>query len=138
MADSQAHMPVQVVNERSIPVHLTDGSYLLPNTLTKMRSMNNRLIVEAYQKQGLQTTISQGFAFIEQKVSLKGLKVLIDAKLADGTIVLAGSTAYIKEEVLHTAPWAQKSYQCDTFLVPFMPIDATHVDFITPPGDDAA
>ena len=102
------------------------------------RSMNNRLIVEAYKKEGLKTVVNQGFAMIEQKVSLKGLKVLMDAQLSDGTFVAKGSTAYIKEELLHTQPWAKQSYTCNFLNEPFMPIDITHVDFIVPPPKDAA
>lgn len=106
--------------------------------LDSPRSMNNRLVVEAYQKEGLKSKTSNGFAYIEQKVSLKGLEVLMDAKLADGTFVPKGSVAYVKEETLHTQQWATKVMQCDTFDKPFLIIDALHVEFIVPPGNPAA
>jgi hypothetical protein len=107
-------------------------------TLTATRSMNNRLVVEAYKKGELQSTVSNGFAFISQKVTVKGLKVLMDAKLNDGTFVPKGSTAYIKEESLHTQPWAQKVLESDTLKVPFIIVDLSSVEFIAPPSDEAA
>ena len=107
--------------------------------LTSGRSINNRLVVEAYKKEALQASVNNGFAFIAQKERVKGLQVLMDAKLSDGTYVKKGSIAYIKEESLHTQAWAQKILESDTFPVPFLIIDATHVDFIVPPsGKDAA
>jgi hypothetical protein len=95
------------------------------------RSFNNRLVVESYEKQGLQSTVSNGFAFIQQKVTVKGLKVLLDAKLTDGTLIKKGSTAYIKEEALHTQPWAQKILESDAIPVPFIIVDMSFVEFIT-------
>ena len=66
-----------------------------------MYSLNNRLILEQYKKQELKAEISGGFAKMAHKVSLKALKVLVDAKLSDGSIVPAGSVAWVKEEYLH-------------------------------------
>lgn len=68
-----------------------------------MRSLNNRLILEQYKKEAIKTDISGGFARMAQKISLKGLKVLVGTVLADGTQVPAGSTAFLKEEYLHNA-----------------------------------
>lgn len=101
-------------------------------------SVNNRLVVEAYKKEGLKSDVKNGFATIAQKVSVKGLTVLMDAKLADGTLVPRGSVAYIKEETLHNQQWAQKALEADTIGVPFLIVDLTHVEFITPPRDSAA
>lgn len=107
-------------------------------TLTTPLSFNGRLIVEAYKKEGLKSHVSNGFAFIEQKVSLKGLSVLIDAKLSDGTLIPKGSTAYIKEELLHTSPWAQKILQSETLPGQFIVVDIANVEFVAPPRGDAA
>lgn len=106
--------------------------------LTSTRSMNNKLIVEAYKKEGLKATEKNGFAMITQKMSLKGLRVLVDAKLSDGTFVPRDSTAYIKEEYLHTAAWAKNPLQCDTLRDQFLIVDVAHVEFIAPPGMPAA
>ena len=103
-----------------------------------MKSINNRLIVEAYKKEGLRSTVQNGFARIEQKSSLKGLTVLMDAKMNDGFVILKGSTVYIKEEELHTKPWAQKVLESDTLGVPFIIVDLANVEFISQPPDDAA
>lgn len=108
------------------------------NPLSSPRSMNNRLVVEAYKKEGLKATVSNGFAMVAQKVTVKGLSVLMDARLADGTFVPAGSTAYIREEYLHTAPWAQKTLECPMFPSNFMIVDLSNVEFIAPPGAPAA
>jgi len=113
---------------------MDDGMFHLEST----RSMNNRLIVEAYKKEGLKSTISQGFAYIEQKVSVKGLTVLVDAKLSDGTFVPKGSIAYIREESLHTQAWAQKVLECDTLKTPFIIVDISNVEFISPPPPNEA
>lgn len=107
-------------------------------TLESARSFNNRLIVEAYKKEGLKSRISNGFASVEQRVAVKGLTVLMDAKLSDGTFVPRGSTAYIKEELLHTAPWAQKILESDTFQIPFIIVDMANVEYISPPNAPAA
>lgn len=101
-------------------------------------SVNSRLVVEAYHKDGLKKSVNSGFATIAQKVSVKGLKVLIDAKMNDGTIIPAGSTAYIREETLHTQPWAQKILECDTIRGQFMIAEMSHVEFISPPTEPAA
>lgn len=104
-------------------------------------SINNRLILETYKKDGLQATVSKGFASVQQKVSLKGLKVLMDAQIVlHGTMqfIPAGSTAYIKEEKLHSSEWALKPLRCDTLPMEFIVVDATHVDFVAPPPGDVA
>jgi hypothetical protein len=107
-------------------------------TLESARSFNNRLIVEAYKKEGLKSRVSNGFAMVEQKVAVKGLTVLMDAKLSDGTFVPKGSTAYIKEELLHTASWAQKILESDTFRIPFIIVDMTNVEYVVPPTGEVA
>lgn len=65
-----------------------------------MQSLNNRVFTEVYKKQELKARVQGGFALMEHKSALKPLKVLVDAKLADGTLIPAGSTAYVKEETL--------------------------------------
>jgi len=111
-------------------------------TLDFPLSMNNRLIVEAYKKEGLRATEKNGFAFVSQKLALKGLKVLVDTRLDDGTrfglYVRKGSTAYIREESLHTQAWAQKALECETLPCPFLIVDMQFVEFLSPPPDEAA
>lgn len=112
-----------------------------PKTITffnSTRSMNNRLIVEAYKKEALRATEKNGFAMVSQKITLKGLKVLVDAKLNDDTLVPVGSIVYIKEEVLHTQAWAQKPLECEAIGEPFLIVDLNFVEFISPPKEVSA
>lgn len=109
---------------------IDDGAYTLPGPT----SMNNRLIVEQYVNQGqLKATIQHGIAMVSQKVSLKGLKVLVDARLSDGVLVLAGSIAFIKEEKLHAQQWAKQIMECDVFTSKFIIVNLVDVEFIVPP-----
>lgn len=97
-----------------------------------LTSVNNRVIVEAYKKEGLKSTVSNGFASIAQKNNLKGLKVLADAQLADGTVVRRGYTVYVREETLHTAAWAAKTLEAPGIIEgPFMVMDGSHVEMVT-------
>lgn len=96
-------------------------------------SLNNRLIVEAYKKEALRGEVKNGFSFLAQKITSKGLRVLADAKLTDGTVILKGSMAYFREETLHTAPWATKSLQSDAIEGDFLVVDIVHADYIVPP-----
>jgi len=101
----------------------------------KKRSVNNRLIVETYKKESLKAVERNGFASISQKLALKGLKVLIEAMLSDNTLVQKGSIVYIKEEILHTQAWAQKTLECDAIEGPFLIVDLVHVEFIVSPKE---
>lgn len=109
-------------------------------------SLNNRFVVEPYTTdRGLKATERNGFAMITQKISLKGLKLLVDAKLTgygneslsiDGSsmsgpfTVKAGSFIYIREELLHTQVWAQKPLECDGIEGKFIIVDASYVEFV--------
>ena len=104
-------------------------------------SLNNRLVLEEYIKQGLQPKFQGGIATPGQRDGLKGLTVLIDAYLSDGRHIPRGSTAYIKEEVLHNhAATVFKALTCATFPVKFMVVESSYVDFIDTPDEpeDAA
>lgn len=99
-----------------------------------MLSLNNRLILEQYVKQEIKINTEGGMARMEHKISLKPLKVLADAKLADGTMIYAGSVAYLKEEYLHNAnnrgvtlPTFQNEAVCDE---PFIIVDMINVEMI--------
>lgn len=102
-------------------------------------SVNNRLILEAYvSDRSLRANVSNGFAKLDQKIAVKGLRVLIPATLSNGTHVPAGSMAYIREELLHTQPWATKNYECDTIKGKFIIVDQQHIEFISGPELPAA
>ena len=97
-------------------------------------SLNNKLIVEAYKKEALRSKEVNGFAFVDQRLNLKGLKILVSSFLNNGQLfVEAGSTAFIKEDLLHTQQWAQKPYECDSINGQFLIVDVNNVEFIQPP-----
>lgn len=96
-------------------------------------SLGNKVIVEVYKKEALKTQEKHGFAFIEQKLKLKGLKVLADAHLSINGVefrIYKGSIAYIKEELLHTQAWAAKPLESDAIEVPFLVVDVNHIEFV--------
>lgn len=94
-------------------------------------SLNDRLILEIYKTDGsLKTEIKNGIAFVQQKIALKGLKVKMNTTLSNGTKILAGSIAYLKEEDLHNREWAKKPLTCDALSEPFIIVDSKDVQFI--------
>src|ERR1700687_4433841 len=127
-------MAVQIKDSKANTTRLMEGSicYIELEHLSSARSLNNRLIVEPYKKEALRANVTSGFAFVDQKLSLKGLKVLVDAKLSDGTFIPKGFVAYVKEETLHTQQWAQKSMECDSIDGKFLILDITYVEFVAP------
>lgn len=96
-------------------------------------SINNRLILEQYVPRAIEAKVSNGYASVAQKVTLAGLKLLVPGRLQDGTVIPAGSTAFIKETVLHVQPWAKDSFEADGIPGRFIIADLNLVDFIVPP-----
>lgn len=97
-------------------------------------SVNNRLIVEPYVKEGLKPEVKSGFAMVSQKVTVKGLKLLVEAHIRESSEISralpVGSTIYIREELLHTQPWALKRYEAEGVEGPFMIVDLANVEFV--------
>jgi hypothetical protein len=100
-------------------------------------SLNNRVVLEQYIKEGLKAKISGGIATPGQRDGLKGLRVLMDAYLTDGRHIPKGSVAYLKEEVLHSHQWASKPLTCDTIDGKFLIVDLSFVEFFDTPGNAA-
>ncbi len=100
-------------------------------------SVNNKLILEPYVKEALKAEFRGGIAVPGQRDGLKGLKVLISARLSDGQFIPKGSTVYIKEETLFNHTWASKVSTCDTVSGKFISVDYSFVEFIVTP-DEAA
>lgn len=96
-------------------------------------SFNNKIIVEAYVKGEIRSKERNGFALIDQKGRLHGLKVLVESKLNDKQVIPAGSIAYFKEEDLHTQAWAGKILECDVIEGKFIIVDLSHVQFFNFP-----
>ena len=93
-------------------------------------SLNNRLIVEQYVKEGLKAKVQGGIATPGQRDGLKGLKVLVNAILPNGDVLYRGSTVYVREEVLHNHPWASKPLTCDAIPDKFMIVELSFVELI--------
>ena len=98
-----------------------------------MYSINNRLVVEQYVKEGLKAKTISGIATPGQRDGLKGLKVLVTFHSKDISIP-EGSTVYVREEVLHTHPWASKPLNCSVLGVPFLMLELSYVEFIEEPS----
>lgn len=96
-------------------------------------SLNNRLILSVHKTDGaIKSSERNGLAFIQQKVAVVGLKVLMNAHLSDGSIIPEGSTAHIKEELLQTQPWAKKILESEALSEKFIIVDLNNVEFVTP------
>jgi hypothetical protein len=96
-------------------------------------SLNNRLIVESYKDPRVHKSLERnGFAMLSQKITLKGLKVLVPFK-KDDLDIPTGSIAYIREELLYTQAWAKQVFECDEIKEPFIIIDSQYVEFIKKP-----
>lgn len=98
-----------------------------------MKSIN-KYIVETYKEdRALKATVNNGFAMVQQKVSVKGLKLLADAAISLGGTayeVPAGSVVFIKESSLQAAPWAKQALSADGIEGDFMIVDPSQVEFI--------
>jgi hypothetical protein len=105
-------------------------------------SLNNRLVLEPYTSDGqVKSTTGSGFAMIQQKVKLVGLKLLMAAKVDDfgqfsvdgitmPRVISKNSIAFIREEYLHTQVWAKKLLECEGIEGKFIIVDLQHVEFI--------
>lgn len=98
-------------------------------------SIGTKLVVEAYVKEALRAKEVSGFARLDQKDNLKGLKVLVSARLPNDIFIPKGSIAYIKEELLHAQPWAQKTFKSEALEVSFFMVDMIYVEFVGPPPE---
>ena len=96
-------------------------------------SFNNKLILEVYKNDKIvKSEMRNGLAFIGQKRKVVPLKLLVNAKLNDGTIILKGSTAYIKEESLFSQAWAKINLESEILGDVYMPVDLSNVEFVMP------
>jgi len=100
-------------------------------------SLNNRLVLEQYVKEGLKAKIQGGIATPNQKDGVKGLRILMATNLADGRHIPAGSTAYIREKTLYEQAWANTPLTCDTISGKFILADLQFIEFISTPEDVA-
>jgi hypothetical protein len=99
------------------------------SSTSRKASVNNRFIVEPYRAEALKQTVTSGFATISQKAAVKGLKLLMEAHLSDSRVVLAGSTIFVKEALLHTQPWAKEILEAEG-VGKFIIVSIENVEFI--------
>jgi hypothetical protein len=96
-------------------------------------SLNNRVIVEPYKTdKTLKAEVRNGFAMIEQKVTVKGLKLLAEAHTEKYGFISKGSMVYIRESYLHSQEWAKTIFKSDGIEGPFIIVDLNFVEFIGP------
>ena len=104
-------------------------------------SLNGKFIVSPYMnKNQIEASSGMGFARIQQKIALKGLKLLVPVQLdkplklssQDSKILVIpkGSMVYVKEEQLFTQAWAKNIQECDAIEEKFIIVDAQHVEFV--------
>lgn len=120
-----------VFQEGSEPVNALTGDVTSAPKLAP-RSLNGRFIVESYKEdRGLKATVTNGFAMVQQKVSLKGLKLLADAQNTSGQyIARKGDMVYIRESLLQAQPWAKATFTSDAIDGEFMIVDQTYIEFV--------
>lgn len=96
------------------------------------RSLNGRFILESYKEdRALKSTVQNGFAMVQQKVSVKGLKVLADVQNASGQfIAYKGDIAYVREHSLQSQPWAKATFTSDAIEGEFMIVESAHIEFV--------
>ena len=90
-----------------------------------IEGINNKLILEPYRgKHGLRAkNVTGGFATLDQKTNLVGLKVLCSGVIQNGRIcrpVEKGDYVYFSEEVLYTQEWPKKILTADFIEEPFI------------------
>lgn len=102
-----------------------------------MTSVNNKIILRPYvNTEGLKKEIRNGFAMVQQKSTIKGLKVLMDSRTEKCGLVEKGMIAYLSEELLCTQPWAKKVMSSDAVDGPFIIVDIGFIDFIGKAEDE--
>jgi len=106
--------------------------------LDKPTSFNGKLVLEVYVHTEVRSNTTKGWTGVVQKNNLKGLKVLVDANLPNGSSVSAGSVAWIKEDLLHSSPWAKDVRKCDFIPGEFILVNMNEVEFVSPPEGTVA
>jgi hypothetical protein len=109
----------------------------MENTSNRSRliAINGRVIVETYKEdRALKSKVQNGFATIEQKSQLVGLKALADGLLTaaqgESQYVAKGDVVYIREALLRDAAWAKVSFTADLIEGNFMIVESQYVEFV--------
>lgn len=95
-----------------------------------MKFSNARFILEPHKTdKSLTAKVNHGWAQVSQKINLIGLTVKVDTTFAEKE-VKAGSKAYIREEFLHTQPWASKVLEAAGIEGQFIIVEPNFVEFV--------
>lgn len=93
-----------------------------------------KLIVESFKERaGPQAVTKHGFATVKQRSSLIPLKVLLDSRVNEFTVIPAGSLVHVKEKELSTLPWGTTVYESNAIGQPFIILTINDIEFITDP-----
>jgi hypothetical protein len=109
------------------------GYTCMPGPKPAPHSMNGRFILEAYKEdRALKATVVNGFAMVQQKVTLKGLTVLADvySTINGQPLARKGDKAYIREASLQSQPFAKATFTSDAIEGEFMIVDISHIEFV--------
>lgn len=94
----------------------------------------NKLILEPYKgTKKIKTTINSGFASIQQRTTMVGLKILKDAIVVVGSETInikKGGIAYICEELLATQLFGKKTYNIEKSNEEFIVVDFHYVTMV--------
>jgi hypothetical protein len=124
-------------DSEAIKKHYEDAKQPGPRHVSPPFTINNKFIVEAYNSdRALKSVERNGFATIAQKVTVVGLKLLMDAQIQEtkelSRLVPKGSLVYIKEEFLHTNQGVKRIYESDAVEGKFNIIEMAYVEFVVP------
>ena len=94
------------------------------------QSFGNSVMLEPYKHgQGVKTEIRGGFAFASQKKTLVPLKVMVNAWHPNGTMILAGSIAYLKEDKVTVEGWAKDVRKVEGTDLEVIIVDYNEISF---------
>ena len=92
-----------------------------------MIALNGLFILEPYEQgQGIRTEIRGGLALPGQKLNLVPLKLKADSKV-EGQTFLAGSIAFVPEDLLMTSPWAKLVRKAEGIEGQFIVVESRYV-----------
>lgn len=107
--------------------------YAQPGPKAPPTSLNGRFILESYKEdRALKATVSNGFAMVAQKVSLKPLTVLADvySPVTGQCLARRGDKAFVREAYLQSAPWAKQTFTSDNIEGEFIIAETAHIEFV--------
>ena len=94
----------------------------------------NKAIVKAYNTDGALKSkqMAVGLVGVEQKTTLVGLELLTEVVVMQGGQsyhFFRGDKAYIREEYLHTQPWAKKKLTAEGIEGEFIIVDLAMIEY---------